>query len=206
MENSSRHTIISKEFAQSFLDGMLEILGNQSIAKLVMESNLPVKINNLHMQVIDNLTPDQINSILENLEIQYGKVTSSGAMQQIGQISFHYLRKRILPIQNLGVLESRMLPLAQKMDTAFNVLDDFFTTNTRTKLSLNSLIGNTLNIDYANDWLNVKVHDCWLYYLKGFLVAFFEWMDSRRIFSIEVLKNEQQPSSFTLHVYMSLNV
>ena len=206
MENSSRHTIITKEFAQSFLDGMLEILGNQSIAKLVMESNLPVKINNLHMQVIDNLTPDQINSILENLEIQYGKVTTSGAMQQIGQISFHYLRKRILPIQNLGVLESRMLPLAQKMDTAFNVLDDFFTTNTRTKLSLNSLIGNTLNIDYANDWLNVKVHDYWLYYLKGFLVAFFEWMDSRRIFSIEVLKNEQQPSSYTLHVYMSLNV
>lgn len=190
--------IIHKDFAKSFIAGLVEVLGGESLKRILISAGLTVHFSNEKSEIHDDLTLTHFKRICGFLVENYGFVSAKGLMLQIGQATFFYLRKNILSLQVLGALENRLLPFYSKMESALNILADLMNEKTNTKISINSFMNNSIEIECVNDFFEGEDLIFWNQIIKGILMVYLDWIDSRRSYAIKENKPRKPLLSSTI--------
>ena len=187
LEEQDNSIVISVKFCGAIFEGIVEILGLKGTRDLLQKANVPFKINNFYqVDIKDGFTKNQIILLSKTLEKEYGASSGNGILWKIGRSTLHYLIKNFGNIQIVGSLEQRMMPFQQKIHSGLEVLAELLMKQAEGNVLVQEKEKKHWDFSIESDWMCIsgcKVR--WCFFIRGLLIEFLEWLDSRRSYAVE---------------------
>jgi len=121
-----------------------------------------------------------------------------GTFIRLGESFLAYLRRNCEEINHLGSIENRLKPLPGRMAESLRKITRQLNPHIDMRIGV-EIISNTDYLFHVQSSSN-EVGRSISYFFVGFLKSFCEWMDARKKFSVQIVKDDFENASSTIQI------